>query len=87
MSILQLVQDFFRPVLSDRTILRLNRRRVLIDGEISSTQIQPNSVDLTLAATWKKPLPNDRIYMKESINPQKEINYEEGEFQIGRAHV
>lgn len=79
------LSDIGRPVLSDRTIMKYNKKGLLVMGNISNTQLQPNSVDLTLANTWKKPTTNfvnvcdgemDRV-----IDPSKEIPYEEGEFE------
>lgn len=74
------IRDIFCPVLSDRSILKYNKKGLLIEGPISQSQLQPNSIDLTLANTWKKPLPNDRILHRDTINPSKEVLYEEGEF-------
>ena len=36
--------DLFKPVLSDRTIIRYNKKGLLIEGELSPNQIQPNSI-------------------------------------------
>lgn len=77
--------DIGRPVLSDRTILKYNKKNRLIMGTISKTQLQPNSVDLTLANTWKKPTSNFLHVkdgnMKHVIDPKKEILYEDGLFE------
>lgn len=76
--------DIGRPVLSDRTILKYNKKNRLIMGTISNAQLQPNSVDLTLANTWKKPISNfvhvNDGNMKRVIDPKQEILYEEGVF-------
>lgn len=81
MNIIDSISDFFRPVLSDRTIMKMNAKGLLIETPIKQSQLQPNSVDLTLGSTWKKLLPNDKIYMKDSINPAKKTVYEEGYFK------
>ncbi len=78
---LKMLKDLGRPVLSDRTILQYNKKGLLIEQPISRTQLQPNSVDLTLAATWKKPKPNDKIDRTPIINPKKPMIYDMGTFQ------
>jgi dCTP deaminase len=97
MKINENVKDFFRPVLSDRTIMEYNSKGLLVEGELSESQIQPNSIDLTLGNTWKRLLPNqeqklrDDIYLgnKDSvstiekiINPKLPIKYDEGLFNL-----
>lgn len=83
--------DIGRPVLSDRMILRYNKKNRLIMGNISKTQLQPNSVDLTLANTWKKPISNFvhvmNGNMRRVIDPKKEIVYEEGKFEHSPNHT
>lgn len=77
--------DIGRPVLSDRTILKYNKKNRLIMGNINNAQLQPNSVDLTLGSTWKKPTSNF-VHVKDGnvkrvIDPRSEILYEEGVFE------
>ena len=43
MGIISNITDIFKPVLSDRTILKYNKKGLLIEGELSKYQIQPNS--------------------------------------------
>lgn len=74
------VRDLFSPVLSDRTILRMMKRGQLITSPISEAQIQPNSIDLTLAGTWSKGKPN----YHNTIDVKKEIHYDEGRFKEPR---
>lgn len=81
MTLKDLIQDKLRPVLSDKKILEYNKQGLLISQTITTTQLQPNSVDLTLGNTWKRPLPNDHLYMRDVINPMKPIEYEEGTFK------
>lgn len=81
MRIVDRLNNFLRPVLSDRTIMEMNAKGLLIETPIKPAQLQPNSVDLTLGATWKKVRPNDKICMRDSINPAKETVYEEGYFK------
>lgn len=45
-------------VLSDKTIKSQNKKGLLIEQPLRPEQIQPNSVDLTLAASFKKLKPN-----------------------------
>lgn len=58
MKILQRIENVFRPVLSDRAIMKYNRNGVLIDGPLDPVQIQPNSVDLTVSNNYKVIKPN-----------------------------
>ena len=69
------------PVLSDHTIMEYNRKGILIEQPITKEQLQPNSVDLTLADSWKILKPNDKIYHGSAINPAKPIEYIEGKFR------
>lgn len=73
-------KDRGRCVLSDRTILKYNKKGILIKGELKPVQIQPNSIDLTLGNTWKKLMYNDKLNKLKVINPSKEIKYKEGTF-------
>lgn len=74
-------KDRGRCVLSDRTILKYNKKGLLIEGELRPAQIQPNSIDLTLGNTWKKLTHNDKFNKRKVINPSKEIKYWEGTFK------
>ena len=73
--------DLFKPVLSDRTILRYNKKGLLIEGELSPNQIQPNSIDLTLADTFKILKSNDSVFCSHVIDPRDPIKYESGVFR------
>lgn len=88
-KLLERITDPFRPVLSDRTILKYNKKNLLIEGELRDTQIQPNSIDLTLGTTFRALLPNshahfmhDSIGAAEWIDPSVKAQYFEGEFPI-----
>lgn len=90
MSLINNIKDFFRPVLSDRTILKYNKKGLLIEGELSESQIQPNSIDLTLGNTWKILKDNSTIparcpigkFTNEgAIDTSKPIKYKEGVFK------
>ena len=80
--------DFFKPVLSDKSIMRYNKRGLLIEGDINPVQLQPNSVDLTLAGTYKKLVnnyQNTRFINKDNVSDgmvdiKNEIRYIGGEF-------
>lgn len=80
-------RDIFAPVLSDRTIVRMMHRGKLITTPINVNQLQPNSVDLTLADTWSKPLPNTyhgnpgTVTEKNAIRVDRETKYRTGEFE------
>lgn len=82
MNVKEFIQDRFRTVLSDKTIMSMNSKGLLLETPITGRQLQPNSVDLTLADTWKKPKPNAKYLMKEVIDPSLEIEYEEGIFAV-----
>lgn len=73
-------KDRGRCVLSDRTIMEYNKKGLLIEGNLNSSQIQPNSIDLTLGNTWKKLKYNDEFNDLKVINPSIEIRYKEGTF-------
>lgn len=64
-------KDLFRPVLSDKTILKMHKKGQLVEGVISPTQIQPNSLDLTLGTSMK----GLDYHPGDIINPTNEINY------------
>ena len=81
------VSDFFRPVLSDRKIMQYNKDGLLLETLITEAQLQPNSVDLTLADSWKILEPNIEsaphfgdVPMIDSKSP---IKYKEGSFTKG----
>ena len=88
------IKDLFRPVLSDRTILRYNKKGLLVEGELNEAQIQPNSIDLTLGNTWSKLMPNgvdlkkdvelgDKVSVstiEKTIDTSKFIKYDQGLF-------
>lgn len=75
-------KDLFRPVLSDRKILEYNKKGLLIENPISFTQLQPNSVDLTLSDSWKTLEPNIKEEPHNSgiIDSRNPIKYEHGSF-------
>lgn len=93
--ILRMITDLFKPVLSDRTIMKYNRKGLLIEQPIPDSQLQPNSVDLTLGGTYKHVQYNfiDLVTRdagaglqavlghKLYIDPLKEIKYKSGEFE------
>lgn len=86
-DILWSLKDIGRPVLSDRTIMKYNKKGLLIETPIDNSQLQPNSVDLTLAGTWKA-LNTNYVYVDGSamprvVNPMNEIEYISGEFIHG----
>lgn len=69
MKMPNIIRDIFSPVLSDRTIMKYNQNGVLITTPIPETQLQPNSVDLTLGSEWRKLKPNvDRMVFNSSPN-------------------
>lgn len=98
MNIITRIKDIFHPVLSDRTILKYNSKNLLVEGKLNESQIQPNSIDLTLGNTWKK-LKSNRIdaidlskielgdkysvpTIEHCIDPHNDITYVSGLFQI-----
>lgn len=95
MKLLDRLADPFRPVLSDRTILKYNRKNLLIEGELRPEQIQPNSIDLTLADSYRILKPNTYALawsafaqawlpdenQKPWIDPALPPVYEEGKFE------
>lgn len=80
-----MIRDMFRPVLSDRTIKRYNKKRLLITEPIPDEQLQPNSVDLTLGNTWKIIKSNSTRHGRGIIDPRLPIIYNEGEFHTDDA--
>lgn len=81
MNLIQSIQCQFRPVLSDKTILRYNKKGLLIDQPIRAEQLQPNSVDLTLSNTWTSSIPNNHTEEFGSfIDPSEKMNNISGEF-------
>lgn len=87
-----LISNYNRSVLSDKTIVKYYKKGLLIETPIKPNQIQPNSVDLTLGKSFKKILSNDimsdtyesggQIFTRNQIgfiNPSKPIKYESGE--------
>ncbi len=79
-----MLKDLFRPVLSDRTIMKYNKKGILIKDPIPSVQLQPNSVDLTLAGSWKLIRTNSSFKGTSVIDPKMEIMYKEGNFHDGK---
>lgn len=81
-SLKDLLNELTAPVLSDRTIIEMNHNGILIEGPLNDTQIQPNSIDLTLGKSWKKVKPNstwnDGVPV---IDVEKPMVYEAGEFK------
>ena len=91
-NVITQIRDIFRPVLSDRTIVKYYKKGLLIETPISQNQLQPNSVDLTLGRSFKKILANDvkldlydtgkyqRVRDRQDfINPSLPMRYESGE--------
>jgi dCTP deaminase len=76
--------DLFHPVLSDKSIKKYNDKGLLIEQPIKESQMQPNSVDLTLGNTWKVLKPNTQLFRCNSIDPRIPIAFEEGVFEVGR---
>lgn len=73
--------DLFAGVLSDRTILKYNAKGLLVEQPLTASQLQPNSIDLTLGVTWKKLKPNSTIECnRQCIDPKKPIEFYEGVF-------
>lgn len=77
-----MITDFFRPVLSDRKIMEYNRKGLLFETPIKPEQLQPNSVDLTLANSWKKLLPNvpGSEHLGGMIDTKIPVQYSDGVF-------
>lgn len=80
----------FEAVLSDETIMKYNKKGLLIEQPISEIQLQPNSVDLTLGNTWRKlkknvkhPAIPSAMFNKNVglIDTRIEPKYEEGRFE------
>lgn len=70
------IRNKMSPVLSDRTILNYNRKGQLIETPLSLSQVQPNSIDLTLANGWKR----IKAEYGQVLDPAKPIEYESGTF-------
>ena len=68
MELLKDIKDLFRPVLSDRQIKKYMEKGLLIEDPINESQLQPNSVDLTLANTWSK-LNHNRVVIDKYLTP------------------
>ena len=93
MGFFRSIKDTLRPLLSDKTILKMNQQQKLIHGKLTSQQVQPNSIDLTLADSVKVPK-NNFIYVSGSemipvMNPMLKMEYdvehfETGEYQPGK---
>lgn len=79
-QIVNTLKDITRSVLSDKTIMRYAKKGVLIETPLTPNQIQPNSIDLTLGTTWKKPKANSKKFGCKCIDPMKPIEYKEGVF-------
>jgi dCTP deaminase len=79
---LHLITDIFSPVLSDRTIRRLNRKGLLLRERVPDVQVQPNSVDLTLADTYSKLKTNSRVpgTVLTCVDPKLPIEYDKDFF-------
>lgn len=76
------VSDLFSPMLSDRKIMKYNKKGLLVEQLIPQEQLQPNSVDLTLGLTYKQLLSNCVIPGEETaaIDPKFPILFNEGTF-------
>lgn len=80
------IPGLYNSVLNDSMILEMNKKGLLIEGEINPKQVQPNSVDLTLGNTYKIIRPNDRFLPSVEVGTEyvpyidlrKEIEYESG---------
>ena len=72
MNILQNLRDVFRPVLSDRAIIKYYKRGMLIDNTIDLNQVQPNSVDLTVSNDYKVIKPN--AFLSEIPDPLSQLS-------------
>lgn len=64
-------KDLFRAILSDETIIAMNKNKELIVDPLRKEQVQPNSVDLTLSDHIARPITSSGI-----IDPAREIEYE-----------
>lgn len=83
-NVIHSFSDIFRPVLSDRVILKYNKKGLLVEQPLTKEQIQPNSIDLTLGDNVKILLPNcrndDGTGMEIVIDPATPMRYEECDF-------
>lgn len=80
MKIFEKLCDGNRPVLSDRTIMEYNKKQLLIEQPISESQLQPNSVDLTLATSVSVLKHNSGEELVKYIDTRKPIEYYSYEF-------
>lgn len=83
------IKDRGRPLLSDRTIIEYNKKNLLVEGDLIKEQIQPNSIDLTLASSVKTLKRNflwthDGLFT-DIIDPRKPIEYHEDTFKVMRS--
>lgn len=76
--------NLFRAVLSDRTIMKYNKKGILIEQPILPNQLQPNSVDLTLGNTFKIIKGNADNSGTKIIDPKQRIKYKSGSFTVGK---
>lgn len=84
MRLRQKIRNRNRPVLCDSEIIRLNQEGLLVAQPLNAEQIQPNSVDLTLAGNWVSFLiPNDYDSTNGVINTANEIKYGRVAFSTG----
>lgn len=79
---LDFIRDLFCPVLSDRTIMKYNKKGLLITGDIAPEQLQPNSVDLTLDDGYAILDKNN-----EDIDVKKHIEYDFNLFHDGKVVI
>ena len=82
-----MLRDLFRPVLSDKSIMKYNQKGLLIEQPIEPVQLQPNSVDLTLGGSWKLIKSNTEFHGSKAIDPRNEIIYKEGSFHKGKPNT
>lgn len=78
MLITKLIHDWMSPVLSDRTILKYNEKGLLITDPLDPVQVQPNSVDLTVASSCKYIVPNATVHGQPAVDIGKRIDYASG---------
>lgn len=88
MGFIDFILDRNKAVLSDKTILKYNKKGLLIEGELTPEQIQPNSIDLTLGDTYKTLQPNMAYRINKNsdddklrfIDPKYDIIYRKYKF-------
>lgn len=84
---------FSRSLLSDKTISKYIKKGLLLQGNIKVEQLQPNSVDLTLANSILKITPNDKediigtLKVSEYVNTKKFIKYKDDRFKLEEKSV